>query len=35
MQLEKGGVRMWNDLAEAFLKQYQYSTDMEPNHTQF
>ncbi|RDX88714.1 hypothetical protein CR513_29643, partial [Mucuna pruriens] len=31
--LEKGCVRSWKDLAEAFLKQYKYNEDMALDHT--
>lgn len=34
MQLEITHVRSWRDLAEAFIKHYQYNTDMAPNRTQ-
>ncbi|XP_050876603.1 uncharacterized protein LOC127080316 [Lathyrus oleraceus] len=34
MQLESTTIRTWKDLAEAFLKHYQYNTDMAPNRTQ-
>ncbi|XP_050919408.1 uncharacterized protein LOC127136941 [Lathyrus oleraceus] len=34
MQLERSHVRSWRELAEAFLKHYQYNTDMAPNRTQ-
>ncbi|XP_050896113.1 uncharacterized protein LOC127102826 [Lathyrus oleraceus] len=34
MQLEHSHVRSWRDLAEAFLKHYQYNTDMAPKRTQ-
>ena len=34
MQLEKGQVQSWRDLAEAFLRHYQYNTDLAPNRTQ-
>ncbi|XP_050918555.1 uncharacterized protein LOC127135984 [Lathyrus oleraceus] len=34
MQLERGQVQSWRDLAEAFLRHYQYNTDLAPNHTQ-
>ncbi|XP_050889533.1 uncharacterized protein LOC127094799 [Lathyrus oleraceus] len=34
MQLERGQVQSWRDLAEAFLRHYQYNTDLTPNRTQ-
>ncbi|XP_050891021.1 uncharacterized protein LOC127096503 [Lathyrus oleraceus] len=34
MQLERSHVHSWRELAEAFLKHYQYNTDMAPNRTQ-
>ncbi|XP_050897154.1 uncharacterized protein LOC127103973 [Lathyrus oleraceus] len=34
MQLERMRIRTWRELAEAFLKQYQYDSDMAPNQTQ-
>ena len=34
MKLERSCVKNWKDLAEAFLKQYQYNIDMAPNRTQ-
>ncbi|KAK2422686.1 hypothetical protein QL285_033199 [Trifolium repens] len=34
MQLEASSVRSWRDLANAFIKQYQYNLDMAPSHTQ-
>lgn len=34
MQLESTHICTWREMAEAFLKHYQYNTDMEPNHTQ-
>ncbi|XP_050908876.1 uncharacterized protein LOC127122613 [Lathyrus oleraceus] len=34
MQLERSHVRSWRELDEAFLKNYQYNTDMAPNRTQ-
>lgn len=34
MQLERTYIRTWRELAEAFLKHYQYNTDMAPNRTQ-
>ncbi|XP_050920371.1 uncharacterized protein LOC127138007 [Lathyrus oleraceus] len=34
IQLESTTIRTWKDLAEAFLKHYQYNTDMAPNRTQ-
>lgn len=34
MKLEPSQVRCWKDLADAFLKQYQYNTDMAPDRTQ-
>ncbi|XP_050897288.1 uncharacterized protein LOC127104124 [Lathyrus oleraceus] len=34
MQLERSHVRSWRELDEAFLKHYQYNTDMAPNRTQ-
>lgn len=33
MQLESTFIRTWKELAEAFLKHYQYNTDMAPNRT--
>ncbi|KAK2451563.1 hypothetical protein QL285_010606 [Trifolium repens] len=34
MQLEASSVRSWRDLANAFIKQYQYNLDMAPSRTQ-
>lgn len=34
MQLESTYIRTWKELAEAFLKHYQYNTDMAPNQIQ-
>ncbi|KAK2410447.1 hypothetical protein QL285_045810 [Trifolium repens] len=34
MQLEASSVRSWKDLANAFIKQYQYNLDMAPSRTQ-
>jgi hypothetical protein len=34
MQLEGSRIRSWRDLANAFIKQYQYNLDMAPSHTQ-
>ncbi|XP_050897422.1 uncharacterized protein LOC127104276 [Lathyrus oleraceus] len=34
MQLERMHIRTWRELAEAFLKHYQYNSDMAPNRTQ-
>ncbi|XP_050896696.1 uncharacterized protein LOC127103487 [Lathyrus oleraceus] len=34
IQLERSHVRSWRELAEAFLKHYQYNTDMAPNRMQ-
>jgi hypothetical protein len=34
MQLEGGRIRSWRDLANAFLKQYQYNMDMAPSRAQ-
>ena len=34
MQLERGQVQSWRNLSEAFLRHYQYNTDLAPNHTQ-
>jgi hypothetical protein len=34
MQLERGQVQSWRDLAEAFLRHYQYNTDLAPNRAQ-
>lgn len=33
MQLERSHVHTWKDLDKAFLKHYQYKTDMALNHT--
>lgn len=35
MQLEGTHIWTWREMAEAFLKHYQYNTDMAPNCTQF
>ncbi|KAK2400686.1 hypothetical protein QL285_050362 [Trifolium repens] len=34
MQLEGSHIRSWRDLADAFIKQYQYNLDMAPSRTQ-
>lgn len=34
MSLEQGRVQSWEDLADAFLRQYKYNLDMAPNHIQ-
>ncbi|CAK8541787.1 unnamed protein product [Lathyrus sativus] len=34
MQLEHSSVRTWAELADAFVKQYKYNTDLAPNRTQ-
>ncbi|XP_050919023.1 uncharacterized protein LOC127136518 [Lathyrus oleraceus] len=34
MQLEGNHINNWREMAEAFLKHYQYNTDMAPNRTQ-
>lgn len=34
MQLERMHTRTWRELVEAFLKHYQYNSDMAPNRTQ-
>lgn len=34
MQLECSNIHTWDELAEAFAKQYKYNTDMAPNRTQ-
>jgi hypothetical protein len=34
MQLEGSRIRSWRDLANAFIKQYQYNLDMAPSCTQ-
>jgi hypothetical protein len=34
MRLDRAHIRCWRDLAEAFVKQYQYNADMAPNRTQ-
>ncbi|XP_050919226.1 uncharacterized protein LOC127136743 [Lathyrus oleraceus] len=34
MQLKRTHIRTWRELAEAFLKHYQYNSDMAPNRTQ-
>ncbi|KAK2396599.1 hypothetical protein QL285_058245 [Trifolium repens] len=34
MELEASSVRSWKDLANAFIKQYQYNLDMAPSRTQ-
>ncbi|CAK8567098.1 unnamed protein product [Lathyrus sativus] len=34
MQLKRTHIRTWRELAEAFLKYYQYNTGMAPNRTQ-
>lgn len=34
MQLEGTHIQSWRDMVEAFLKNYQYNTDMALNHTQ-
>ena len=33
MQLEPSHIHCWKDLADAFLRQYQYNTDMAPDRT--
>ena len=33
-QLERSDVHNWEDLADAFYKQYQYNTDLAPTRTQ-
>ncbi|XP_050896124.1 uncharacterized protein LOC127102839 [Lathyrus oleraceus] len=32
--IKRGQVQSWRDLAEAFLRHYQYNTDLAPNRTQ-
>ncbi|XP_027368366.1 uncharacterized protein LOC113874337 [Abrus precatorius] len=34
MHLERGRIRCWKDLADAFLKQYKYNIDMAPDRLQ-
>ena len=34
MRLDRAHIRCWRDLAEAFVKQYQYNADMAPGRTQ-
>lgn len=34
MQLERNNIHTWKDLAMAFLKQYQYNTNIAPSRTQ-
>lgn len=34
MSLEQGRIQSWEDLADAFLRQYKYNLDMEPDHMQ-
>lgn len=34
MKLEDTHIRIWREIAEVFLKHYQYNTDMAPNRTQ-
>jgi hypothetical protein len=34
MRLDRAHIRCWRDLAEAFVKQYQYNADMAPDRTQ-
>lgn len=34
MQLESSNVQTWKDLVEAFVKHYQYNTDLAPNKSQ-
>lgn len=34
MQLEGSHIQSWRDMAEAFLKHYQYNTYIMPNRTQ-
>jgi hypothetical protein len=34
MQLEGNHIHTWREMVEAFLKHYQYNTDMAPNRTQ-
>ena len=33
--LESSQIHSWKDLIAAFIRQYQYNTDMAPNRTQF
>ncbi|RDY06247.1 hypothetical protein CR513_09794, partial [Mucuna pruriens] len=33
VNLEKGQVKTWRDLAEAFVRQYKYNEDIAPNHS--
>ncbi|RDX81087.1 hypothetical protein CR513_38277, partial [Mucuna pruriens] len=33
VSLERGHVRTWKDLAEAFLKQYRYNEEMASDHS--
>ncbi|RDX64284.1 hypothetical protein CR513_57176, partial [Mucuna pruriens] len=33
VNLERGRIKTWKDLAEAFLKQYKYNEDMAPDHS--
>ncbi|XP_050889788.1 uncharacterized protein LOC127095092 [Lathyrus oleraceus] len=35
LQLEGSHIHTWREMVEAFLKHYQYNTDMAPNLTQF
>ncbi|RDY07334.1 hypothetical protein CR513_08564, partial [Mucuna pruriens] len=34
VSLERGRIKTWRDLAEAFLKQYKYNEDMAPDRSQ-
>lgn len=34
MQLKRNNVRIWDELAETFSKQYKYNTDLAADHTQ-
>jgi len=34
MHLELARIRPWNDLVDAFLKQYKYNVDMAPDRLQ-
>ncbi|MCI83907.1 hypothetical protein A2U01_0105183, partial [Trifolium medium] len=34
MQMEGSHIRSWRDMANAFIKQYQYNIDMAPDCTQ-
>ncbi|RDX90792.1 hypothetical protein CR513_27298, partial [Mucuna pruriens] len=33
VSLERGHIKTWRDLAEAFLKQYKYKEDMAPDRS--